>query len=61
MSKYKQTTLFVQVLTDEAEHIYTDPANNYEKFIEMWRQRAKLEKPRCSKQDLVKQAQVYIN
>ena len=54
MPKYKQTTLFGDVLTDEAEHIYTDPANDYEKFMEMWWQRAKLEKPRCSKQDSVK-------
>ena len=59
-TKYKQTTLFGGIAKDE-DHIYKEPGNTYEKFIEMWWQRARARHERGSKQDLLKQAQVQCN
>ena len=43
-----QTTLFGRVVKDE-QHIYKVPQNKYEKFIELWWQRARRENPGASK------------
>eukprot|EP00731_Ephydatia_muelleri_P006878 Em0003g1126a len=51
------TTLFGGVLKD-VQHIYKVPRDAYEKFIELWWQRARREKPGASKNELLKQAQV---
>ena len=59
MAKLKQTTLFGNIL-QRAEAIYKEPQNKYERFVELWYQRARREEGGKSKQEIFKQAQVAI-
>ena len=52
----KQTTLFGNVL-QRPEAIYKNPQNTYERFVELWYQRARKEGS-ITKQGILKEAQV---
>ena len=63
MSKYKQTTLFGGILKEEDhDYVYKQPQNRYEKFVQLWYQRARRSSTCTStKQEIVKQAQVHVH
>ena len=62
MSKFKQTTLFGSVVKQkDLDYVYKEPQNRYEKFVQLWYERAKRSSA-CTgtKQEIVKQAQVRM-
>ena len=54
-SRYSQAELFGNVL-QQAGAIYKEPQNNYERFVELYYQRARREEGGMSKQDVLKHA-----
>ena len=58
-SQAEQTTLFGNVL-QQAEAIYKEAQNNFERFVELYYHRARREGG-MSKQEILKHAQVCIN
>ena len=63
MYKIKQTMLFDSILKKEdLDYVYKQPQNRYEKFVQLWYERARRSSTCTStKQEIVKQAQVHMS
>ena len=60
IAKLKQSTLLGNIL-QHAETMYKEPQNNYQRFVELWYQRARREEGGNIKQETLKQDQVCID